>query len=150
VHNGVKKNTRWGQAAMARWEEVWGLALARFGAEDVQIRIFIGLGAAFIILMIVEGLRASFRPVSARATAHAPAFSPPARKRAAAKSAAQPAFQPFRVRPDAVRAVFKPVKPPVSRHRPERPKIRRVGSSAKARKPSFADEAAPYSPLPPK
>jgi hypothetical protein len=136
---------------MARWAEVWGLALARFGAEDVQVRIFVGLGAAFLVLMIVEGLRASFRPPRVQSTAAF--FAPPQQKFAALRSSAAAtlsAVQPFRVRSDAARAFFKPVKPPVSRHRPEKPKIRRTGSTAKARKPSSAIEAAPYSPLPPK
>jgi len=123
---------------MGRWVELWNLALARFAAEDIQIRIFIGLGAAFLVLMIVEGLRASFRPVRARPQA---AVAPPPRK-------AAPAFQPFRAPPEALHAPAKPVKRPPSRHRPERPTIRRA--AARPRKPTFTDEAAPYSPLPPK
>ena len=124
---------------MGRWVELWNLALAGFAAEDIQVRIFIGLGVAFLVLMTVEGLRASFRPVRARPQA---AVAPPRK--------AAPAFQPFRAPPEALRAPVKPVKPPVSRHRPERPKIRRPAPSAKTRKPTFTDEAAPYSPLPPK
>ena len=44
----------------AGWGEIWKLALAQYGAQSIQFRILIGLGIAFVALMIVEGLRVSF------------------------------------------------------------------------------------------
>lgn len=131
------------------WERVWTLALVQFGAEDIELRILVGLSAAFLVLMILEGLRASFRP--ARPIAHAQP-EPPVSSRILApkpvmKVAAKPALQPLRVRTVAVRTNPKRIKLPINRHRALRPMIRR-GKSA-GRTPTFTEEAVPYTPLSP-
>jgi hypothetical protein len=133
------------------WDRVWTLALVQFGAEDIEIRILIGLGMAFLTLMIVEGLRASFRlrpprlpsvpqpPVMQRSFASSPA--------AGAKSAAKSPPQPLRARTVIARTTPRPVRPAASRHQPVKPGIRR--SHTVARKPNLTEEALPYSPLSP-
>jgi hypothetical protein len=130
------------------WDALWALALKRFGAEDIQIRILIGLAVAFLILMIIEGLRACFRP----GKPHPVSVVPPALKApriALAAPPAKPVVQPLRARPTTVRATPKRAKRAVNRQRPPLPKIRRLKSSPAVRTPTFTEEAAPYSPLSP-
>lgn len=134
----------WGKTAMS-WDALWALALKRFGAEDIQIRILIGLAVAFLILMIIEGLRTSFRPGKRRALSP----SQPPVGSALAAGPAKPVAQPFRARLAVVRATPKRAKRAVNRQRPPLPKIRRRKSSAIVRTPTFTEEAAPYSPLSP-
>lgn len=128
------------------WDGVWALVLKRFGAEDIQVRILIGLAIAFLILMILEGLRACFRPVSQR-TPSAPL--PDVKRAALAATLGKPRPQPLRARPTIVRATPKRAKRPANRHRPPLPKIRRPKSSLVAHTPTFTEDAAPYSPLSP-
>ncbi len=123
------------------WDALWALALKRFGAEDIQIRILVGLAVAFLILMIIEGLRASFRPAKAGSLS-----APAAGMKRVALQAAKPVPQPLRARPKAVRATPKRAKRSINRQRAPLPKIRR---RAAARTPTFTEEAAPYSPLSP-
>ena len=124
------------------WERVWTLALVQFGAENIEARILIGLTAAFVLLMILEGLRASFRPAKTRRLAPP---EPPVLLRTLAPRTA--AAQPFRAHKDIPRATPKHLKPAVNRHRALRPKIRRDKSAP--RLPSFAEDAHPYTPLSP-
>lgn len=132
------------------WDALWALALKRFGAEDIQIRILIGLAVAFLILMIIEGLRACFRPARPQPVSALPSPLSAPRLALAAPPAKQPVksvAQPLRARPMTVRATPKRAKRPINRQRPPLPKIRRP--SPVARLPTFTEEAAPYSPLSP-
>jgi hypothetical protein len=67
------------------WTDVWKLFLDLLSRESVAIQIAAGLGAAFVAVMTLEGLRASFFPkrIADGATLRnaqspaAPAFSEP-------------------------------------------------------------------------
>ncbi|MDE2162439.1 MAG: hypothetical protein KGJ53_04690 [Alphaproteobacteria bacterium] len=142
----------------AGWGALWNQTLALLGAESIQIRILVGLGVAFVALMIVEGLRVSFLPAARkRRAARAPAASMPSETKAARKAAGTgtQSFEaaPFRPRGKTWASSPKRAKGPVSRHRAERPKIRRIpGNSLQnspVSMPSFTEEAVPYTPLPP-
>ena len=130
------------------WDALWALALKRFGAEDIQIRILIGLAVAFLILMIIEGLRASFRPAK-RNSLPAPLPSVVAKRAALATPPKKSLPQPLRARQAVVRAIPKRAKRSANPHRPPLPKIRRAKPSQMARTPTFTEDAAPYSPLSP-
>ncbi|HEY0282804.1 MAG TPA: hypothetical protein VGC27_09295, partial [Rhizomicrobium sp.] len=115
----------------AGWGEIWRLVLAQYGAQPIHLRILIGLGIAFVILMIVEGLRVSF--VSGRrlpALPHGVAATPPlktaVKKTAGAEAASFAASSgPFRPRVIVLTYTPKRTKGHVSRHCPARPKLRR-------------------------
>ncbi len=129
------------------WDRVWTLALVQFGAEDIEIRILIGLGMAFLTLMIVEGVRASFRLRAPKLLPEPPVMQRSFAPAATLGPATKVASQPLRARTVVTRAIPKPVKAAVSRHQPAKPRIRR--RHAVAHKPIFTEEAAPYSPLSP-
>ena len=95
----------------AGWSDIWNLALACFGAETIETRLAIGLIVAFLMLMVVEGLRVSFLPAR-RPT------------RVAEPAQVKQAVEPFRPRP-AIEARRPKRNKMVNRHRAERPKIRR-------------------------
>ncbi len=125
------------------WDGLWALTLKRFGAETIEVRILIGLGIAFLILLIIEGLRASFRPARSRTALIAPAPT------VLAAPPTELAPQLLRVRHPIFRATPKRAKRSINPHRPPLPKIRRTISGAKTSRPHFTEEAAPYSPLSP-
>lgn len=126
------------------WGRVWALALVQFGAEDIEIRILIGLGVAFLTLMIVEGLRASFRVRRAQLSGPSPAtqqnFATTSRNATAAPVAKSP-LQPLRARAIVARVAPKPVRSAASRHRPVKPKIRRQQTIVC--KPNFTERLTP-------
>lgn len=103
----------------AGWADIWSLLLAHIGAQAIEVRILIGLGAAFTALMIVEGLRASFLP--RRAMPSAGVASKPAGVLRPEKTVTH---APFRPRP-APAAVPKRAKVAVKAHQTERPRIKR-------------------------
>lgn len=127
------------------WERVWTQALVQFGAENIEARILIGLAVAFVSLMILEGLRASFRPAKVRRLAPP---EPPVLVRTVTAQSKAAGAQPFRAHREIPRAMPKPVKRAVNRHQALRPKIRRDKSAL--RLPSFTEDALPYTPLSPK
>ena len=140
----------------AGWDEIWKQVLALLGAEPIQIRILAGLGIAFVALMIVEGLRVSFitghrLPVRQDDLEVAPLEKKPVKKSDGIETRAFSASSgPFR--PRALDGTHNPKtkKPRISRHRAARPTIRRVPSEfATPAQPTFTEEAAPFSPLPP-
>ena len=142
----------------AGWGEIWKLALAQVGAQPIQLRILIGLGIAFVALMIVEGLRVSFicghRSPSPRDKAEEPKPAPrtnPVMKAAGAETrSVAPPPGPFRPRAAGPRRNPKRTKNRISRHRAARPVIRHLPETelAPVPQPSFTEEAAPFSPLP--
>ena len=129
-----------GQSAMshAAWGEVWNRALVLFGAEPIEIRIFVGLTVAFAAVMMLEGMRVSFLPAGwLRPRPHdIPAALQPANRVSRAKGGTT---QVFEIPPAKTRSASGPFRPPkagrtstpkrlkvrASRHRAERPKIRR-------------------------
>jgi len=128
----------------AAWNEVLHRALVLFGTEPIQIRIFAGLAAAFAAVMILEGMRFSFLPAGwLRPRPHdVPVALQPKKKVSLARveSAATNAFD-AKVAGTAARRPFRPCnarhnctpklsKGVISRHRAERPKIRRISKSA--------------------
>lgn len=104
----------------AGWNDIWTLVLARFGSEAIETRLAIGLCVAFLVLMMVEGLRASFLPVRGSAPLHAPDASEPNTEPVPKKRPAAAKFTP--------RAWVAPRRPKrrntVSLHRAVRPTIR--------------------------
>ncbi len=56
----------------ADWKAVWDALMVAYGHQPMEMRVGIALAAAFLALMVLEGLRARFLP-----RRHAPA---PARK----------------------------------------------------------------------
>ena len=141
----------------AGWSEIWKQVLALLGAEPIQIRILAGLGIAFVALMILEGLRVSFitgHRLPARQDDHeeAPLENKPVKKSAGVETRSFTASSgPFR--PRALVSTHNPKmkkKTRISRHRAALPTIRRVpGELATPAQPTFTEEAAPFSPLPP-
>ncbi len=124
------------------WERVWTLALVQFGAEDIEIRILIGLGVAFLVLMIVEGLRASFllqpRKMPAATEMAEPRPDLPAGVSSQVLLPKKSGPQPGRARISLPRAIPKQSRP-VSPHQPVRPMIRRGHSER--RKPVSSEDA---------
>jgi hypothetical protein len=139
----------------AGWGEICKLALAQYGAQPIQIRILIGLGIAFVALMIVEGLRVSFITGHRLDSRRDDAEETPPRKKSV-KKAAGAGTQSFAAssgppRPRALGRTYNPktIKGRISRHRAARPIIRRISSEfAAPGQPTFTEEAAPFSPLP--
>jgi hypothetical protein len=108
------------------WAGVWQAAAKQFGAEAVELRIFILVAVAFLAVMVLTGLRHAFRPAGPVAMPAVP--EPP--KRVFAAAPAQPVaserpatpFQPFR----AVRITTKKsAKRTINHQRAPRPLIRR-------------------------
>ena len=147
----------------AGWSDLWGRVLTLVGAEAAPYRILFGLGAAFVILMIVEGLRASFRsgyriiPNTAKPSVSVPK---PVVKAAEMHHATTASLAPFR--PRDVEYNQKRVKLRANKHCVLRPQIRRVPGAAIADMeypppprsfvtpmPALTEDAAPFSPLPP-
>jgi hypothetical protein len=149
----------------AGWSDLWERVLTLVGAEAAPYRVLFGLGAAFVILMIVEGLRASFRsgyrniPQIGKSSASIPSAKPVAK--VAEMHHAKPVYMaPFR--PRDVEYNPKLVKSRVSKHRMLRPQIRRVPEAAITAveypppprsfvtpMPALTEDAAPFTPLPP-
>lgn len=150
------RNTSRGRTAMG-WEEVWRLAMKHFVAEPIELRILIGLGVAFLGLMMLVGLKHAFRSAEPASQTHEPepplilstlAPAPVAVASivpAAAPAVSKPAAQLFRVRKFAPR---KSVKQTIKPYAPPRPKIRRVAGPA--RKPRFAEHRGSDAPLTPR
>jgi hypothetical protein len=147
-----------GRSAMshAGWSEIWKLALSQFGTETIQFRIFVGLGIAFVALMIVEGLRVSFvtghhLPARQSSAVEIQPRKKPFKKTAvAATQSFQASSGPFRPRALGRTNNPKRTNGRISLHRAARPKIRRIyGELAASAQPTFTEEAAPFSPLPP-
>jgi len=140
----------------AGWDEIWKLALAQFGAQPIELRILAGLALAFGTLMIVEGLRVSFfvgvrSPAWQSAPGEPQIRKKPAKKLAFAAAHSVPAA-PGPFRPRAVLPVNNPKRTNghINRHSPIRPKIRRIPRDFTAlTQPTFTEEEAPFSPLPP-
>jgi hypothetical protein len=147
------------------WGEVINRALGLMAVEPIEIRILIGLAAAFALTMILAGLRATFLPAS-RARREAvradPAIAvirrivevvpaaqlqavsgkPAARKTAPKTVAAAPGRMKLRlVQPKVVKATLKP-------YRGARPQIRRSLDTGNVTL-MVTDEGAPYSPISP-
>lgn len=140
---------------------MWERVLTLVGAEAAPYRVLFGLGVAFVILMIVEGLRASFRsgyrtiPNTAKPSVSVPR---PVAKAAEMQHAKAASTAPFHAR--EVEYNQKRVKPRVSKHRVLRPQVRRVpGAAITAMEypppprnfvtpmPALTEDAAPFSPL---
>ena len=135
----------------AAWSDVWNRALALLSAEPVPIRILAGLAAAFAAVMILEGMRVSFLPAGwLKPRPHdIPALLAPKKRVSLAKVEGTPtnAFEakgatgrPFRPHSAGRACTPKRSKVRISRHRAERPKIRRMPASA---------VGASFSPAPP-
>ena len=113
----------------AGWKDIWTLIEKLVAEQPPFIQIAIGLGAAFSVLMFVEGLRANFfvrrpRPIS---TAQGTPPSSSSRSAALPTSATTSAYRSVRASAGFVpRALPRAVKcraNAVSRHRALRPKI---------------------------
>ena len=136
----------------AGWKDIWTLIEKLVAEQPPFIQIAIGLGAAFSVLMFVEGLRANFfvrrpRPIS---TAQGTPPSSSSRSAALPTSATTSAYRSVRASAGFVpRALPRAVKcraNAVSRHRALRPKIRRPESMAyraEAAQPVDASTAGP-------
>ena len=158
----------------AGWGNIWNLVLALVRAQPIQIQILVGLGLAFLAVMVLEGLRASFLP-GYRALPHHPyirnTVPSESRKQTVTASSAPSAEMrsviarmpaPFRPR-EIARPQFnlKRAKFAVSRHSAERPKIRRASLSeftdyfsrsfeqGDASQSMVTEDAAPFSQLSP-
>jgi hypothetical protein len=130
---------------------LWNRALALLGVEPIQFRILAGLGIAFVALMILEGLRVSFITGHRLPARQRNAEETPPRKKSFMKAAGtetqsfQASSGPFHSR--ALAHNPKTTKGRICRHRAARPKIRRI--SGEPAQPTFTEDAAPFSPLPP-
>jgi hypothetical protein len=140
----------------AGWDGIWKLALAQFGVQSIQFRIFVGFGIAFVALMILEGLRVSFvtgHRLPARqsnAVEIQPGKKPVKKAAVATTHSCQAPSGPFRPRALGRTNHPKRTNGRISLHCAARPRIRRIyGEFAAPAHPTFAEEAAPFSPLPP-
>ncbi|MGB8364892.1 MAG: hypothetical protein WCE20_10230 [Rhizomicrobium sp.] len=134
----------------ASWKDIWTLIEKLVAEQPPFIQIAIGLGAAFSVLMFVEGLRANFfrrRPRLISTTQDTPPSSS-TRSAALPTSATTSTWRSVRTSASfAPRALPRAVKcraDAVSRHRALRPKIRRPGSTvyrAEAAQPVDASTA---------
>ncbi|MDE2111581.1 MAG: hypothetical protein KGJ79_10605 [Alphaproteobacteria bacterium] len=141
----------------AGWNALWHQALVLLSTESIQVRILIGLGVAFTALMIVEGLRVSFLPRARRGSGN-PAASAPAEDKAVKKAegTVQRPFEaasPYRPRGKNWASNPKRLKGRISRHRAERPKIRRMPAdptqTSSMPAPGFTKEAGVRASFPP-
>jgi len=136
------------------WVEVWRLAMKHFVAEPVELRILIGLGVVFLALMVLVGLRHAFRPAGPHPEPRQPEAAPlraftmtMPRATASVAEGAAPERAPLRLNKAPIRAPRKAVKQTIKPFAPPRPKIHRA--TIAAHKPSYTEDNAPYSPLPP-
>jgi len=117
------------------WGDVWRLALGVFAGQRIEVRILIGLLAAFLALMVIEGLRASFFPKRHETPATPEPeerivfiSKPPSPEAMALPQAPPQSFAARRANvppPNPKRAVLS-----VRRHKPTRPIIRREANGA--------------------
>lgn len=129
----------WGVMILSQWKAVWDMAASAFLREPIQWQMAIGLGMAFLTLMVLEGLRANFFPargMTETATVMKPDATPPV----TASPATEPPPQTMALwspsSPIAPRAAALPrVIAPVNRkrqtarpraHQPMRPRIQAV------------------------
>lgn len=140
----------------AGWDEIWKLALAQLGAQPIELRILAGLALAFGALMLVEGLRVSFFVTGRSPARQSAPVEPQTRKKPAKKIAfaaghsVQASPGPFRPRALLPANNPKRTNGHINRHSPIRPKIRRIPRDFTAlTQPTFTEEEAPFSPLPP-
>jgi hypothetical protein len=119
----------------AGWVDVWNLAVTVTGNEPVPVKILIGLGAAFVAVMFLEGVHASFLPTryAALLARKYPASNSPQPRifRAQGPAPSQAYEEPSFTVPGPKRAVPMPKNlkrqtARVSRHRSIKPRIRRV------------------------
>ena len=115
----------------AGWIDVWNSALVAIAAEPIWFQIAIALGAAFAVVMCLEGIHASFFPrrYAALLTRKyaSEAMLPPI-----AKSSVDGSVQPNRAKHGALpRRVVRNRKlelSSVNPHTPPRPRIQRIAS----------------------
>lgn len=126
--------------SFSEWKPVFDQAMAVYGHEPIQVRVGLALAAAFLVLMMLEGLRATFLPGR---KAQMPAASPSAPDVPVPPEAPKPQAMATNVSaiaapaPYALAPAFAPrLRPPPPRnrkraaaaprpHRSIRPKIRR-------------------------
>jgi hypothetical protein len=128
----------------ADWKAVWDAAIVAYGHQPMEIRVGLALAVAFLALMVLEGLRASFLPQRHAGVAEhkSPAVPPQAASSPeAAKPQAKPTVRligpayaiPPHTLPQAMRrataAARKRDATPPRRHRSPRPKIRRAAAT---------------------
>jgi hypothetical protein len=116
----------------AVWKDVWSLVVSLIGREAPPVQIFLWLVLVFAVLMMIEGLRATFLPRRVVAQIHRrgplPARSEMGRSTQAEPAAtARNAFVP-RSRSMALSRNAKRSIRTIKRQEPSRPTIRRVSS----------------------
>ena len=126
----------------ADWKAVWDALMVAYGHQPMEMRVGLALAAAFLALMVLEGLRASFlpprhAPAPARKANAAPppvaAIPEPAKPQAMAPAPARMIGPAYAIPPQtlapamrrAMAATRKRDTTPPRRHRSPRPKIRR-------------------------
>ena len=107
----------------AEWKQIWTIASAIIARQPPPIQIFLWLGVAFVALMLLEGLRASFLPRRPRED-----WSRRAKDKTHQTSALSSPGEPFFVRAQRLNAAKnrKLESEAPRRHQAIRPKIRRV------------------------
>jgi hypothetical protein len=136
------------------WDEIWKRALELLATEPIEVRIGVGLALALAAVMMLEGLRTTFRPrrpkpapqqamaVIAPQTAPAAPRKPETPKPEAPKTEKNSKNrQRIAVRLASPKVIKVEIKP----FRAARPQIRHNAVSA----PMVTAEGAPFSPLPP-
>lgn len=118
------------------WSDVWKLGLSVFAHQRIEVQILLGLLAAFLAIMVLEGLRASFF-IRRRGAAIPPepeerivfvAQAPPQAITAEAPPAQIAPVQTFGARRMAAPASVKRKMTSVRRHKTTRPIIRRMAN----------------------
>ena len=117
----------------ASWSDVWTLALSVFSHQRIEVQILIGLMTAFLAIMVLEGLRASFftrrrEPAIQPEPEEKIVFVPQAPPLAVAPEIAPQ--QSLTVKRAMAPAIVKRKMASVRRHKPTRPIIRRMANGA--------------------
>jgi len=124
----------------AEWRDIWTVAYAVVARQPTPVPIFVWLGVAFFVLMIVEGLRASFLPRRFRREGrlpeamHAKELSPSSMARAKP----EPIF--VRAQRSGLMRNRKLVDTTPRRHQAFRPKIRRITPSSEMTPQGIRDQ----------
>ncbi len=117
----------------AEWKDVGSLVVSLIGRQPAPMQIFSWLLIVFALLMLIEGLRATFLPrrVVAQIRRRGPLEEEPARRTLAsvAPDSAPTESVPrrFNASTTAARNAKRVIRT-VNRHEPTRPKIRRISS----------------------
>jgi hypothetical protein len=108
---------------------VWDSALAALAAEPIWLQVAVAVGAVFVIVMCLEGIRASFLPrrYAQMLTRKFPSeTAPPRRAESSVDGFVQPDRAKYGALPRRVVKIRKREALSINPHAPPRPRIQRI------------------------